>query len=307
MDWNDLRYFLAISEEGSLSAAARKLKISQPTLSRRLSALEDSLGNSLFARTKGGLQLTALGQQLLPSIRAMREDAFAVERLSSGDDSRTAGRVIVTAPGTLGDDWLVRRLPGFLARYPKILVHVQVDAAVADLLRREADIAMRMFRPAQADLIASKAADVGWGLYASERYMREFGPFEGFGDIPAHRFVVPSQDMLTMSDASLFRALPIRDRIVMRTNNMAGLGLAMREGLGIGALPCFQGDSMPGLCRLMPETLIAKGELWLVAHAELRRNARVRLLYDYLKETLAGEAPLFLGGSADTVLLKTAK
>lgn len=296
-NWDDLKYFLAMAEEGSLSAAARKINVSQPTLSRRLNALEEDVGAELFARTRTGLEMTALGESLVHHARHMRDDVHSVERLVTGHDSRLKGSVIISCTETLGTDWLVKNTFPFHQQYPGITVEIKVANQTSDLLRREADIALRMFRPVQNDLVAKKTVQINYGYYATKDYLDRMGTPEKLSDLRDHHFILPHDEILAHTNKNN-RAMRSPSETSFRSNSLQSLEAAVRHGFGIGAYSCINAHGNPNLVRLFGDYVVYSAEIWLVSHAELRRSARIRAMYDYLGDMITDNKAAFEGKAA---------
>ncbi|MCJ9429127.1 LysR family transcriptional regulator [Kordiimonas marina] len=293
--WDDLKYFLAMAEHGSLSAAARKLNVSQPTLSRRLTALEEDVGAELFSRTRTGLEMTTLGEQLLHHARHMQDDVLAIERLVTGQDTNLTGSVMISCIEAIGGRWLVGQLKPFRARYPGITVDIKVDNAASDLLRREADIALRMFRPVQNDLVAKRTVSMVYGYYATRGYLEKHGMPEHTRDLKNHCFILPHDEILAHTKTDPRKVYALSEAAAFRSNNMTALATAVEEGMGIGAYPCLMAAENDDLVRLFDDHTVFSSDIWLVAHAELKRNARIRAMYDYLGDMLHDNAAAFSG------------
>jgi DNA-binding transcriptional LysR family regulator len=298
-NWDDLKYFLAMAEEGSLSAAARKLNVSQPTLSRRLTALEEDVGAELFSRTRTGLEMTVLGEQLVNHARHMRDDVHSVERLVTGHDSSLKGSVVLSCTETLGADWIVKHTLPFHQQYPGITVEIKVANQTSDLLRREADIALRMFRPVQNDLVARKTVTMNYGYYASKDYIERCGKPERMSDLKDHSFVLPHDEILAHTNRGSKRLeRPGGKDATFRSNNLLSLEAAVRNGFGVGAYSCINAHGNDNLVRLFDDYVVFSSELWLVSHAELRRSARIRAMFDYLGDLLVDNKAAFSGITA---------
>lgn len=295
LDWDDLKYFLAMAEQGSLSAAARKLNVSQPTLSRRLTALEESVGAELFSRTRTGLEMTALGEEMMNHARHMQDDVHAIERLITGHDSSLQGSVVISCTEAIGSLWLVQQLLGFRKQYPGITVDVKVDNAVSDLLRREADIALRMFRPVQNDLICKRTVTMSYGYYAHKDYIAEHGTPKTFSDIKKFDFILPHDELLSYTSSEHRKKLAIPKGAAFRSNSLVALSTAVEAGYGIGAYSCISANDNPNLVRLFDDYIVFSTDIWLVSHVELRRSARIRAMYDYLGDLLNDHAKAFAG------------
>lgn len=295
INWDDLKYFLAMAEAGSLSAASRKLGVSQPTLSRRLIALEEGMGVELFLRTRNGLEVTALAESIIDRARHMQDDIYAIERMITGQGDALKGSVVVSAAELVGSNWLVRKLRPFHDLYPSITVDISVANSAADLLRREADIALRMFQPTQGDLIAKRTVTMNYGYYASQDYIDRRGKPERLSELRDHAVVLPHDEILAASKAKIRHALPGPRDAAFRSNSFAALTTAVREGYGIGAVSCLTAVDDPSLIRLFDDYVVASMDIWLVAHAELRRSARIRAMYDFIGDMLMDNARAFDG------------
>ena len=284
-DWNRARAFLVTAEEGSLSAAARALGMTQPTLGRQVSALEEELGVTLFERVGRGLVLTQAGAQLMDHVRAMGEAASAVSLAASGQARRLEGHVVVTAT-EIYSQWL---LPPVLRRLrdsaPGISVEIVASNSIRDLKRREADIAIRNARPDQPDLIGKLVAQDHAGFYATPAYLDRVGPIETARDLPRAEFI-GFEENVNFIAAINARDIPLTEaHFPIRASSHAVHWDMMLAGLGIGIGPAGLGDSDPRLRRVLPD-LQFDYPVWLVAHRELRTNPRVRLLWDLLAEML---------------------
>lgn len=295
LDWDDLKYFLAMAEQGSLSGAARKLNVSQPTLSRRLTALEENIGSELFARTRSGLEMTALGEEIKNYARHMQDDVHAIERLITGHDSSLQGSVIISCTEAIGSLWLVEKMTGFREQYPGITVDIKVDNAVSDLLRREADIALRMFRPVQNDLICKRTVTMSYGYYAHKDYIAKNGEPKSMSDLKNFDFILPHDEILAYTSSEHRKKLVFPKGAAFRSNSLTALSAAVKAGYGVGAYSCLLASGDPDLVRLFDDYVVFSSDLWLVSHAELRRSARIRATYDYLGDMLSQHADAFAG------------
>ena len=298
LDWSILRDFIAVAETGSLSQAARRLRLSQPTLSRRIAALEEQLKAQLFQRTPRGLLLTDAGEQVLAGARRVEEEALAIERQAEAAQQTLKGTVRISVTEGLGSLWLPRRLAAFHASYPSVCVEVLVDNRAVNLIRREADIAIRMFRPEQPDLIAKKAGDVVMGLYASHSYLDRYGRPAAPGDLKDHYHVGFDESMSTHPGVQRLERHFAPERIVHRSSSFVGQLSATLAGIGIGVHDCVLADAEPKLERLLPEDFKHEIEVWLVTHADLRRSARIRAVFDFLVNVIATERNQLAGRPA---------
>jgi len=292
LDWSLLRDFLAVAGAGSLSAGARRLSVSQPTLTRRMSALEERLGTALFARTPRGLQLTEAGEALLEPARRVGEEIRELEQTVSGRDAALAGTVRISTTEGLGVRWLTPALIDFQRANPEICIELGLHNQLVDLLRREADIALRIGRPRQSDLVARKGADLVLGLYASRAYLDRAGRPRSLEDLRGHQCVAFDEALRHRGPGAWLEARVAASRVVFRSNSLSAQLAAIRAGYGIGAQARVFVDDDPGLERVLPE-VEARVEIWLVTHAGLRRSARIRAVYDFLAERLSAARAAF--------------
>lgn len=302
-DWADMRMFLAIVEEGSLMAAAEQLELTQPTVGRRLAAMEDRLGLPLFVRTGRRMQLTDTGHLILENARRMEREMLAIERAVEVQSKGLSGEVVITSTEGTGTEWLAPELREFHKRHPDIVLNVRVDNRSMDLVRREADIALRLGRPTEPDLIARFLVNIGFGLYASESYLRNKPELQSLDDLVDHDVIaiygprgVPH--LTFNSDAQE----PSPGKIVFATNSPAAQISAARSGYGIAAISHRWAAMYNELKPVLPDLTVAETQMWLVTHEELRHSARIRAVSDFLAERILLNKQHFQGrqsGSAD--------
>ncbi len=287
MDWNALKVFLAITESGSLTAAARKLKISQPTLSRKLGNLEQSLDSQLFQRLPRGLVLTEAGESIMQTVQQMENQALNVEKNLTGQNLRLEGNVRLTTTEFIGNFWVTEDLLSFREHYPGISVNLQVDMQVINLVRREADIAVRLGRPDQPDLIAKKLGTFVSYLGASKSYLKENGTPRVFEDLKDHYAIGYSPDMPQNIYTQKLYSHFHRENILFTSNSLNTTYEAINNGMGIGIIPDIAATKYPDIQYLLRDKHHLELEVWLVTHAEIQHSARIRALYDFLTENLS--------------------
>jgi DNA-binding transcriptional LysR family regulator len=302
MDWSVVRDFLAVVETGSLSAAARKLRVSQPTLSRRISDLEEKLGATLFLRTPKGLLMTETGEGILADALEMETRALAIERRADAGRDALEGTVRISCTEGLGTKWLPRHLKTFHDSYPRLQVEVLVDNRAVNLVRREADIALRLFRPEQPDLVARKLGGLDMGLYGSKRYLKERGVPAKVSDLKSHLHVGFDESLTRRSDIQYLESMFNPDAIVHRSTSFVGQFEAARAGIGLAMVDCFLGDADPDLVRILPTKLYHTMEVWLVTHSEVSRSARIRVLFDHLAEAFQSDRASIEGTPPDAAV-----
>lgn len=296
-DWADIRLFLAILDQGSLIAAAEFLGITQPTVGRRLAAMEERFETPLFVRSGRRMQLTDAGTSILESARRMEREMHTIKRSIEVQSKGLSGEVTISATEGTGTEWLTPVLFDFHQQYPDILVKVQIANRPVDLIHREADIALRLGRPTQAELIGRRLVTVGFGLYTSQSYIDKEGIPETLADLEKHSLV--GLDMRGMN-IEVDTVFPVEDRIegnyVYLSNSPAGQFAAVLAGFGIGALSNRWAAMENRLIRILPAFTAYSVEMWLVTHEELRYSARIRAVADYIAERVLADAHLFEKG-----------
>jgi DNA-binding transcriptional LysR family regulator len=299
-DWADIRLFLAILDRGSLVAAAEHLNLTQPSVGRRLAAMEQRFGTSLFVRAGRRMQLTDAGSAILDSARRMEREMLAIARSLEVQSTALVGEVTISATEGTGTEWLTPVLRDFHALYPEILIKVQIESRAVDLIRREADIALRLTQPAQPDLIARRLVTVGFGFYASKRYLRDAPPLNCLEDLHAHKVVALQAVGSNMNSVLLLPSgEPIAGTVVYVSNSSTAQLGAVRAGFGVGALSHRWANMAGGLTRVLPDYNAAAIDLWLVTHDELRHSARIRAVFDFIADRVLADAELFERGTRD--------
>jgi DNA-binding transcriptional LysR family regulator len=288
-DWNQMRAFLATVERGSLSGAARGLGLTQPTLSRQIAALEQTLGLLLFERVGRRLVLTASGGQLVEQVKIMRAAADRIGLAASGQSQATEGLVRITA----SDIVAAHMLPPVLARLrsiaPGIVVEIIASNSIDNLLRREADIAIRHVQPDHSDLIAHRCPDSEVLIYAASALLDRLGrpsTAKALGDAPFIGFV-QGEALVTELNA---RGVPVTQESFRWITNSFVAGIEMvKQGLGMGVMFREMAERMPGLECVLPDMTPIAAPMWLVAHRELHGSKRIRLVFDLLVEAFSIE------------------
>lgn len=285
-DWSQIQSFAAVAEHGSLSAAARAQHSSQPTLSRHIAQLEATLGTRLFDRSSGGMTLTDAGADLLTHAQTMTDAAarFGTGRDSTGKD--IAGTIRLTASHVVANFILPPILCDLHIAYPGIEIEVVASDTTENLLRREADIALRMYRPTQPDVIARHIADLPLGAYATPDYIAEHGAPDTLNDLMYHSIIGYDRSSLII-DGFAQRGVKVgRDFFAFRSDDQVLCWHMVLAGYGIGFAQRRVGDADPRVIRVSKEMDVGSMPLWLTAHPDLRRIPRVRRVYDWLARAL---------------------
>jgi DNA-binding transcriptional LysR family regulator len=286
-DWSELQSLLQVARAGSFSAAARATGISQPTLSRRIAALEGRLGVTLFTRGAGGAAPTAVAEELLLHARAMEDAAARLTLAAHGREARISGVVRLSASRVMAQFHLPQILAPLLEAEPGLELELVGSDAVDDLLRREADLAVRMFRPTQNDVIARHIGDLPLGFYASGSYLARHGAPERPEDLRDHAVVgYDRSDMIRRGFAQAGLPAP-RQMFRLRTDDQPAAWAAAVAGCGIGITQTAIGDAAPGMRRILPGAVLPPMAMWLVMHEALRGAPPARRVWTALAEGLA--------------------
>lgn len=285
-DWRLVPSFLAALEHGSLLGAARALRASQPTIGRHIAELEAQLGVVLFERTGRGLLPTAMAQRIADSARSMEAGALELGRAISGAAAGVTGSVRLSASQPVACFLLPPVLAQMRSALPEIQVELVASNEVSNLLRREADIAVRMVQPDQSTLIARRIGKVTLGAFAHRDYLRRRGIPREPADLLAHDLVGEDRN-LTMLQGAAAAGLPLRrEHCVLRTDDLVAYWQAVRNGLGIGFVADYLARTDASVVPLLPGLRIPPLPVWLVVHREIRGSARIRAVYDFLARAL---------------------
>lgn len=283
-DWNRARAFLVTAEEGSLSAAARALGMAQPTLGRQVDALEQELDVVLFERAGRGLILTPSGLELLDHVRDMGNAANRVSLTATGQSQSIGGKICISA----SDIYSAFILPPIVKKLrqlePSINIEIIATNAPSNLRRREADIAIRNFRPTEPDLIAKKVAEVPGRLYASKQYIEQAGPFATPYDLQKADFISIDAGGAMINILNQLGLNLKEDNFPILCENMLVAWEMVKTGAGVGVMDGRIGDAEPLVARALPELEPIMFPIWLVAHRELNTSRRIRIVFDLLAE-----------------------
>ncbi|HLZ97707.1 MAG TPA: LysR family transcriptional regulator [Steroidobacteraceae bacterium] len=283
LDWEDQRAFLFVVETGSLSAAARALRLTQPTVRRRIDALEQAIGQPLFSRGVNGLVPTEQARDLAEHVRRMEFASSAFRRAAAGRCGEISGSIRISVSEFVGIEVLPTMLLALRARHPQLSIELVLGNETADLLHQEADVAVRMHPPRQEALIARLVGHIDLGLFASRAYVEASGRPETLADLAAHALIGPDK---AGADLALVDALAApegdKPRFAVRTDSHLAQLTAVRAGLGIGVVQVPIGER--DLVRVLPDTVVHSLDVWIVAHEDLRRSARIDAIYSHLVE-----------------------
>jgi DNA-binding transcriptional LysR family regulator len=288
VNWDDLRFFLIVARQRTLSSAARVLKVTQPTVGRRITALEKQLGAELFVRSSAGFVLTTSGARALAFAERMEQDVLGAERQLLGKDEGVAGTVRITASEWLVSSVLSPLVGALLTNYPKLKLELVADARHLNLARREADIALRPRRFEQPGIVQRSLGKLAFGLYAEHSYLNTLGAPEP-GDGRGHVLVSMSDETGDVARPWLENVLPHATRSV-KTNGRDAMLALVRSGVGLACLARIAGDAAPEL-RRVELAGAPTPTLWLGMHRDARETPRVRAVVAHLTEQLRLLAP----------------
>lgn len=294
-DWNDARFFLAVARSGSTLTASRELKISQPTVARRVAALEAALGLTLFERRQAGYRLTEEGKALVAQATAMEAAAHALLDGAKARARSLSGSVRLTCNEITATYHLAPILAEFRRAYPDVRVDLVVSESLLDLARGEADVAIRAAdRPGGPGLVARKLLEMPWAVYAARSYVETHGKPEAWGDLANGHFIIGGDGPIAQIPAlKWFEALAGPEAIVARANNFPALIANVRAGLGLGTLAWGIFDSDPNIVPCLNLPARFAGQVWLVTHERVRRLPRVRALLDFITAYVRARRAIF--------------
>jgi len=286
LNWNLLKSFTYVVKEGSLSGAARALGTTQPTIGRHIETLEAELGFSLFIRSREGLAPTEEGLNLLPETEAMAGSYSALLRRVSGNSPAELGTIRIAVSEIMGVEVLPDILKKFNDKNPGLKIELSISNKIDNLLKRDADIAIRMTDPKQEALIAKKIGVSYVCLYAHKNYFKKHSIPKSLEDLKAHTIIGPDTDQLFLTALKSYGLNISRDEIHFRTDNQLAQLNLLRKGLGICAMQVQLAKKEASLIPILPETISIPMPIWLVMHEDLRSSRRVRLLFDFLIKEL---------------------
>lgn len=284
IEWELYRSFLAVMREGSLSGAARTLGVAQPTVGRHIAALESALGLALFTRSQTGFLPTEAARALQPHAQAMESMAASLERTASSYGDGVRGVVRVTASEVIGIEVLPPVLADLRDRYPDLTIELVLSNQVQDLLQREADVAVRMARPTQEQLVARRVGAVALGLHAHASYLARRGVPASLDELSGHDLIGYDRPSPYVREA--LKRWPQFGRTALRSDSDVAQLALIRAGAGIGICQVALARRTPGLVRLLPEAFGPLLETWLTMHEDQRDSPRCRVVFDALAAAL---------------------
>ena len=287
IDWEDLRFVLAVADAASLAGAARALGVNHTTVLRRVNAFEERLGLRLFDRLPSGYALTAGGEEMLAAARAMAETVTALERRLFGQDLRLEGALRVTTTDTLMASVVPPVLARFREAHPGITLEVATQNTMANLTKREADVAIRPVVDPPETLVGRRVAGVAFAVYAAPALAATIDRPAAVPALAGLPWVAPDDSLAGSGVARWMRAALPHVTVAMRADSLVSLAEAAEAGIGATALPCYLADGRPGLARMTPPIPELGAALWVLTHEDLRRTARVSAFTEFAFGALA--------------------
>ncbi len=298
-DWSHLKDFLALVRGGTLAKAGVILGVDASTVFRRINALEEALGSTLFERRGRGYALTPTGDSLVAYASRVEEQVLTLEREVGGRDQALTGTIVVTTTDTLALRLLGPHLAAFHQSYPSIYIDLSLNDRVFRLGRGEADVAIRPGpRPTELDVVPRELSPLSSGFYAAHSYIKDHGCPRRTTDLRKHRLIDLDQTLTHIPFAQVIRELGLENQVVFRSSNLMGQVMAVEQGLGIGLLPCFLMDRNERVRRLFSSQPEVESTLWLITHRDLRHLARVRAFVDFMTERLTAARDLLSGATS---------
>ena len=293
LNWDDLRYFLAVSRTNSFVAAATRLHVTHSTVSRRISALEASLETQLFLRTEKGCHLTSAGETLLPYAEQVETTSMNLVEHIHGRDSQLAGTIRICAPDGLGNCFLATHLGPFQERHPNLEVELTAVPHYYSLSKREIDILITVTKPISSNIVARKITDYRLGLFASQKYLSQRGEILAGKDLSEHHLIDYIEDLLYDENLRFLNELAPGQKAKFHITTLIGQMNAIVAGAGIGVIPYFMAHAEPTLVPVIPE-LHAERSFWLQVNPESRQLMRVRATIDFIVSQIENNKKLFM-------------
>ena len=287
-DWNDWRYFLEVARSGSTLAAARKLRVSQTTVARRVAALEEALGLPLFERRSAGYLPTALGTSLIADASGLERRALSLADTVRAGSREASGTVRLTTEEIFAMTLLAPHLRELRERFPKIRIELDPTPDLRDLGAGEADVALRSTAQDQPAGVVGRSLGIDdWTMYCSADYARRNGVPGSVEEMRGHAIIAGGGGNLAREYNAFLESAGLMDQVTMEHGSSTGLLTAVRTGLGVAVLPCIVADADPDLIRCAPPPSDHGRVMWLVTHERVRHNAAVRAVIDFLYERLS--------------------
>ncbi|MGX8011902.1 LysR family transcriptional regulator [Mesorhizobium sp. ORM8.1] len=291
MNWNDIRFFLAVARHGGLTGAAREVRASPSTVARRIETLEAALHTRLFERRPDGYALTKAGHDMVDKAAALETGMTELENRFSEQDGRVSGTVRIVTVESLAHHLIMPRLSAFQDAYPDLSIGVAINASFASLPQREADVGLRLCRPEHGSFAVKRIGTIAFGLYGSPDYLTKHPIEQDALPIVGHRLITWGDPLSFMALPKALRSWAEGGSTVLQVDSMQAQMMAIKSGSGLGVLPCIAATGQTGLERIKPALCRHDEPIWLVAHEDIRQTRRVRLVCDFLETTVKDMQP----------------
>jgi len=286
MNWDGLRYFIAAADAGSLSAAAIQLGSNQPTVGRHIDTLESELGIKLFQRSVRGLSLTQEGQYIYEQSKHIQNSIVKIQRSIQGDKDTVSGTVTLSVPEGIGQEILIPALSGFYHKYPHIDLIINVSASSANLTLGEAELAIRLYRPEESNLVVKRLGEMKLGLFASAKYDERHALPVTEKDLYTHRVIAYGDQLANLPENQwLLKYIDKSLRILSSDSTISRLN-ATRAGIGISIQPLIIAQNKPDLLQILHGAKVPSHNAWLAYHKDFRQVARIRAVIDFVSNLL---------------------
>ncbi|VAW51385.1 Transcriptional regulator, LysR family [hydrothermal vent metagenome] len=286
MNWDGLRYFLAAAEAGSLSAAAKALNSNQPTIGRHIDTLETTLGVKLFQRSVKGISLTEEGQAVFEQAKKIQQSVVKIQRVVQGGEEHASGTVRLSLPEGLGQELLIPALDKFYKAYPDVKLIFNVSATTANLTQGEADVAVRLFRPEETDLVIKKLGEMKMGLYASKKYEKSHGLPDKLKDLRQHQVITYGDHLSILPENQWLLNHTEESLRILSSDSTVTRFKATTSGIGISIQPMVLSQANRNLIPLFKAANLPSHNVWMVYHKDLRHMARIRAVVDFISDYL---------------------
>lgn len=292
-NWDDYRFFLAVARAGRITVAAKTLGTDHSTVSRRIHALEQALGATLFERSPRGYVLTVQGSQLLSAAEAMESATLIGQAQVSGSAHAYTGSVRVASPEAFGSYFLGRKIPKLLDAHPGLTVQIAAMPSLFSLARREADVVISLARPTTGRIHARKLTDYHLGLYAAPEYLDRSPPLENVSQLEAHTFI-GYDELVPYVEVNYLAEIPGEIKPRLTSVNLFTQLMATMAGYGLCVLPHFVAGHRTDLRAVLPDEICITRSYWLTVHSDMRGLGRVRLVTDFLAEQVSLNRAMFI-------------
>ena len=297
MDWDNLRFFLELARSGTLMSAARRLSVDHTTVARRIQALERQEGIALFSREADGHRLTEAGRRLLPKVEEMEIAFLEIESTAPGTDDGLSGLVRIGATEGFGTVVLAPYLALFAQQHPKLVIDLLAMSRLVHLSRREADIVISLERPVRGPAVVTKLTDYTLRLYASKRYLAEHKTISTREDLEGHTFVSYVDDLLFSKELQYLDELYRPEQFALRSTSIIAQYRAVVAGAGIAVLPAFIAEPDANLECVLPAQANFTRSFWMSMPEETKHYLRIRVVWDFLRTTVAEQKHVLLLGT----------